>query len=366
MKKLLIYYNSMKPLGGIERVIANLSNYLADYYDITVLVKDELITSYKLDERIKLNTLNCNLELNMNSRFQRFVSVFKNIFESKKRLRSYFKDNKFDYIYTAYITNATEVYFADKSYRDKLVVSEHASYYAYNRIYKIMKNWLYPKIKALSIPTTMDTEIYKDKGYNAFYIPHLTTFTNVVQNNLGHKKIINVGRLTEDKQQEMLLDIWKKVNDAYPEHDYELLIIGSGEEEDRLKDKINLLNLSNVKMIPHTPNIDEYYKNADLFVFTSRMEGFGMVLLEAMSFSVPCISFDCPSGPRDIVKDGYNGYLISCYDKEMYSKKIIDYMKLDDSQKKQMSKNAGETIINWDNGKIIDSWIKLFDYLDLN
>ena len=89
-----------------------------------------------------------------------------------------------------------------------------------------------------------------------------------------------------------------------------------------------------------------------------------MVLLEAMSFSVPCISFDCPSGPRDIVKDGYNGYLISCYDKEMYSKKIIDYMKLEDNKKKQMSKNAGETIAEWNNEKIIDRWISLFDYLD--
>lgn len=364
MKKLLIYVNSINAFGGIERVIVNLCNNLMDTYEITILVKDEPVSAYKISPEIKINSLNCKLELNMDNRLQRVISTMGNLFDSKRILKQFLKKNSFDYIYTAYITNATEVYFADKSYRDKLVVSEHASYYAYNRVYKLMKNWLYPKVKALSIPTTMDTEIYKDKGYNAFYIPHLTTFTNVEQNNLGHKKIINVGRLTEDKQQEMLLDIWKKVNDAYPEHDYELLIIGSGEEEDRLKDKINLLNLSNVKMIPHTPNIDEYYKNADLFVFTSRMEGFGMVLLEAMSFSVPCISFDCPSGPRDIVKDGYNGYLISCYDKEMYSKKIIDYMKLEDNKKKQMSKNAGETIAEWNNEKIIDRWISLFDYLD--
>lgn len=57
MKKLLIYVNSMNTLGGIERVIANLTNALAEYYDITILVKDEPISAYKLDNRIKIDSI---------------------------------------------------------------------------------------------------------------------------------------------------------------------------------------------------------------------------------------------------------------------------------------------------------------------
>ena len=65
-----------------------------------------------------------------------------------------------------------------------------------------------------------------------------------------------------------------------------------------------------VKILPPVRNVERYYKSASLFMLTSHSEGFGMVLLEAISFGLPCISYDCPSGPRDIVEDGVNGYLI--------------------------------------------------------
>ena len=361
-KKLLVYVNSMNTLGGIERVIANLTSALADFYDITILVKDEPISAYKLDSRVIMDTINAKLIMNMDSRIQRILSVPANILKSKKVLKKWLKVHRdFDYVYTAFPTNAVEMYFADKKMRNKIVASEHASYYAYNSVYKKMKEWLYPRLKAISVPTTMDTVIYQKLGYKAIYIPHLTTYSKTTDNDLNSKRIINVGRLTSDKQQLMLLDIWKKVNDKIPNHEYKLQIIGSGEEENNLKNKIIDLNLNNVELIPHTPNIVNYYKNAELFAFTSKMEGFGMVLLEAMSYGVPCISFDCPSGPRDMVVDEENGYLIECYDVDTYANKICRYICLSDNEKRSLSNSALRTIEEWNNASIIQKWIQLFE-----
>lgn len=154
------------------------------------------------------------------------------------------------------------------------------------------------------------------------------------------------------------------VNDRIPQHDWNLQIIGSGEEEANLQSYIKQNELLNVEMIPHTSNIKEYYNNAELFVFTSKMEGFGMVLLEAMSFGIPCISFDCPSGPRDIIEDNRNGYLIPCYDEELFAEKICDYIQKSSELKEKMQQEAIDTIRNWNNDNIIQKWLSLFASLE--
>ena len=364
MKKLLMFVNSMDAYGGIERVIANLSDKLSYYYDVTILVKDEPISAYKLNEKVKLESINTKLNMNMNSRFNRICSLPINICKSVDALKRYLKKNSFDYVYVAFVINGLEVYLANKCYRERIVASEHASYYAYNSVYKKIKEWLYPRLKAISVPTTMDTQIYREKRYNAYYIPHMTTYNVTKCNELKSKKCINVGRLTSDKQQKLLLEIWKLVNEKMEKDDWTLQIIGSGEEEENIKAKIIELGLENVEMIPHTNEIRKYYEEASLFLLTSKMEGFGMVLLEALSFGIPCISFDCPSGPRDIVQDDVNGYLIPCYDITKYSKQIKKYMNLSEDERRRLGNGAINTIKQWDNAKILKQWISLFNMLD--
>ena len=359
MKKILMYVNSMNALGGIERVIANLSDKFSDYYNVTILVKDKPVSVYKLNDKVKIQSLNVELKMNMNSRMNRIVNVFVNCFKSRRALKKYLVANTFDYIYTAFPTNGLEAYLADKTYRNKIIASEHASYYAYNFVYRKIKSWLYPRLKAISVPTTMDTDIYKKLGYNAYYIPHLNTYSQTHNNELNSKRIINVGRLTSDKQQMLLLDIWKKVYDNIDDKEWKLQIIGSGEEEEHLNEKIIRDDIKNVEMIPHTFRIADYYRNAELFVFTSKMEGFGMVLLEAMSFGVPCVPFDCPSGPRDIIRNSENGYLINCYDKEEYCNCVINYINKSKDEKNLLSDCASKFIEKWDNNLIIDKWKKL-------
>lgn len=359
--KLLVYVNSMNAFGGIERVIANLSSRLADYYDITILVKDAPVSAYALDDRVHMDSIDAELKMNMGNRLQRIASAPINIFKSIPKLRRYLRQHHFDVIYTAFPTTGVEVYFADKTYRNKIVASEHASYYAYNSVYRKMKKWLYPRLSAISVPTTMDTEIYQKLGYKAVYIPHLTTYTEVFDNPLNSKTVINVGRLTGDKQQMLLLEMWKQIEEVVRETSWKLQIIGSGEEKERLEQYVQDNSVIQVEFVPHTTQIKDYYKKAALFAFTSKMEGFGMVLLEAMSFGVPCISFDCPSGPRDIIKDGKNGFLIPCYDVEQFKKMIVKYIRLSDLDRQRFGQGATDTIQQWSNKHIIEQWTNLFD-----
>ena len=361
MKKIIFYYHSMHPSGGVERVISNLINNLSDEYEITLLVKDDGISFYKINSSVKIISLECPLKLNMNNRFKRIINTFKNLIISLFKLHHFLSNTNYDYIYTASPLGSFEVYYALKSGRDKIIVSEHASKDAYNSIYSYFKKIIYPKVKTIVVPTTLDTERYISENCRAIYIPHLSTFdvkqlTEIKKENI----VLNVGRLTSDKQQNILVDIWHKLINEYKIKNWNLYIVGAGEEEENLLSKIREYNLDDtVKIIPPTKNIQSYYEKAKIFCFTSKMEGFGMVLLESMAFGTPCISFNCPSGPRGIIKDNENGFLIKCFDEYEYLQKLLLLIN-DPNLLMKFSKESLHTVEKWDNASIMKKWRDVF------
>lgn len=360
MEKVLIYVDSMNPSGGIERVIANLSSQLVNEFNIVLLVKDDKESFYSLDKKIKYCSLDCPLKINYKSRFARGVGFLKNVIKSYRKLKKFLRKESPDRIYTSNIINSIEVLMQGRQYREKLVISEHGSFYGYNSIYKKLKQYIYPSAYRLSVPTKMDTEIYLKCGYPAVYIPHLSTFTgDNKQSMLKNKIVLNIGRLTSDKQQLKLLQIWNKVLEQSNRYDWILQIVGEGEEEENLTNFVKENNMNkNIEFVKPTENIGEYFKNASIFALTSRNEGFGMVILEAMSFGVPCISFDCPSGPRDLIS-GENGFLIENNNTDEFVKKfkllIEDY-----ELRVNLGQKSYEMAQSWDNEHIVREWIDLF------
>lgn len=358
MKKILIYINSMKPAGGIERVVANLSNKLVNEYDITILTKDMESSFYDLDSRINFESLNNPLTLNMNSRISRIVKIVINTFRTIFKLKKYLNTVNADYIYTTNPVNSFEVLTCRN--RAKLVISEHGSIFGYNKIYQELKKYIYPKAYRIAVPTTLDTELYKIEGYNSVYIPHLTTFNGTNLSEEKERIVLNVGRLTKDKQQYQLLNIWNRVLEENELKNWKLIIIGTGEEKNRLIDYIEKNALwGNVELIDPVQNIEDYFSKSSIFAFTSRFEGFGMVLLEAMSFGIPCISYNCPSGPRDIIANEINGFLIEPNFEDEYVEKLKLLMK-SSSIRKKMGVKAVEEVQNWNNEKIMELWRAIF------
>ncbi len=359
MKSILVYYNNMNAPGGIERVISNLLKEWVKEYRVILLTKNGVMdTYYRIPKEVKRYSLNNPLVLNMNSRTQRVFATALNMMSSIHQLRRFLKKIKTDYIYTATPVNSLEIYLASSPIENKLIISEHASAFAVNWLYQIVKRFLYPKAYCICVPNKMDVSVYKKWGCRTLYIPHIVTFSCQKMNTLDTKIAINVGRYTSDKRQDLLIRAWAEIKDK---KGWKLWIIGEGEEEVNLRKLVNDLNVcDSVFLKPASKDIVNIYQQASLFLFTSRMEGFGMVLLEAMSFGIPCISFNCPSGPEDVICHNYNGFLAENGNKEDFVCKIQSYFDMNLQTRRLLGINARKTVEKWDTEKIMKRWRKIY------
>jgi len=134
---------------------------------------------------------------------------------------------------------------------------------------------------------------------------------------LQNKKIILAsGRLHKFKQFDLLIRAFSHIKDKHP--DWHLVILGDGEERDDLNQLVSTLELIDRVYFPgKVGNMSEWYERANMFVLSSVVEGFPNVLLEAMAYGLPCISFDCDTGPRDMIQDGINGILVNPNEKDL-------------------------------------------------
>ncbi|HJD15957.1 MAG TPA: glycosyltransferase family 4 protein [Candidatus Enterococcus stercoripullorum] len=362
VKKIIVYIDSLNASGGMERIVYNLINHWKQKYEIVLITKDNGKCYYGQLKNIRMHSINNPKNLNMNNRLSRVlitaINMFKSIHFLKKMI---FKNITEDTIvYTVTPLNVFELFLAGVDPK-RIVASEHGSAYGINKVYKMIKKIVYPKVKAISVPNKMDTDYYIKSGYNAVYIPHILYIDNRNEdkNSLENHIILNVGRLTPDKRQELLIRAWEK-NDE--KNDWELWIAGEGELKEYLEKLVKELNLSDsVKFISASKNIEDIYRKASFFAFSSRFEGFGLVLLEAMSYGIPCLSFDCPSGPRDIIQDNYNGYLIQNNNVEMYIKALKKISTSNTEDRRKMGNQAWSTFLNWDNKEILKKWEELFN-----
>lgn len=190
--------------------------------------------------------------------------------------------------------------------------------------------------------------------YNPAIIDNSNTTT--LENNI----VISVGRLTYSKGFDRLLKIWKLVEEK--NKNWKLMIIGDGEEKNRLENIIKEYNLQNVSLIPFQKNIEHYYEKASIYVMTSRTEGFPMVLLEAQKKGLPIIAFDCKTGPSEIIVDNQNGFLIKENDIQEFADKLLNIM--NDKEKRIVFSNNAIIDSNRFNLKqICDKWEKLIEIL---
>lgn len=359
MKKIILYISSMEPAGGIERVVSTLANELCNDYEITLLVKDSGESFYDLDQRIKVLSLDCKLNLNMKSRFSRGLGLLGNSFISAYRLRQLFNNLDFDYIYVTTPVSFWECLLTGRC-NNKIIASEHGARVNYNIVYRVLKVG-YKFAHSYMIPTKTDFDYYINRRYPAVYIPHLRPRLPYSISENDVKKIVNVGRYTADKQQLGLIRMWSElIKEKEDVGEWELIIVGSGELEDDINTLIEQLDLSDsVKLVPPRKDIETIYLDASIFVLTSSSEGFGMVVLEALSFGLPVVSFDCPSGPRDIIDDNLDGFLVDLNDFDDFKVKLYSIMH-DEPLREKMSLHGFSKASVWNKTNIISKFKGLF------
>lgn len=348
----------MTPAGGIERVISTLANHFSDFMEVTILVKDNTYSHYPLDKRVKIISLNSDVNLDMNNKLKRIFQASISLFQSAAKLKKFLSLNKYDIYYLAHPLNVLEFHLAYGVNKD-VIITEHGGINAYNFVYKKIKDWLYPKARCYVVPTLTDTKAYKDLNFPVEYIPHFKSKLNYARSDLSKKVVLSIGRITEAKRQWIMIDLWHKIINENNIRDWELHLVGNGNLKDQLNNKIITLGLqAYVKILPPVQDVDIYYKNSSIFMLTSHSEGFGMVLLEAISFGLPCISYDCPSGPRDIVENEVNGYLIPM-DNFAFLKNAILNLITNSEELHKLADGAYNTSLQWNDEVILNKWKKI-------
>ena len=191
-------------------------------------------------------------------------------------------------------------------------------------------------------------------------IPNFSSMEISQYSTCNAKRVIAVGRLTPVKGYERLLKIWGIVNVKHP--DWHLDIFGDGRLKDELINYVNDNNIRNLTLHGVALNISQEYANSSICAVTSYYEGFSLVILEAMMHGVPCVAFDCPDGPRSIIKDNVCGYLIENGNNNLFAEKLCNLIE-NQQLRKHFSDAAIERSKFFNIDIIMKQWKSLFESL---
>lgn len=212
-------------------------------------------------------------------------------------------------------------YFFWKTFSSKIYKVTCPTTSTYN--YIIGKNlFKREKIEILSDPI-IDMKEYRIKKKEIFDYQKLK----------NKKYLIGIGRLTKQKNFELMINFFKKISSLYPY--LNLVIIGEGEDENKLKRLSANFDIDQkIHFLGYQKNVFKYLLNAECFILTSLWEDPGFVLVEAALTNLPIISSKCPNGPEEIIKD--NGYLFKNNDLDDFYNKFEDFL---NTNKNEIYKN---------------------------
>ncbi len=347
----------MSRTGGTERVLSIIANELSkqkNKFNIHILsITNENNTSYfNLENEIKNDRILKSKDVNFKKQY----------FQVVKGIRHYIKENNIDILIDVEVIASLFSIPATRFTKTKLISWEHFNFYEDNGSHlRIYARKLAARFSNCIITLTEhDKQNYLNnldiKG-KVEYIYNPIEEVDDMECNIKSKQIISVGRLTYQKGFDMLCDVAKVV--LKDNKGWKWLILGDGEDKDKLRSKIKEYGLENKLILKgNVSNVEEYYKNSSLYVMTSRFEGLPMTLLEAKTYKLPIVSFNCLTGPSEIVKNNVNGYLINPENVEAMSNKLNILMN-DENKLKEFSNNAQIDIEKFKLKPIIERWEKV-------
>ena len=379
--KIVYIYHSFIFKGGIERVFCDKMNYLAKNtnYDITFITFEQGTHpyAYDLDKRVKVIDINCRFaELWKYSIIKRSILKFFLKRKTKRCLSETLKKERPDIVisttedikYNYCIFNLPYRFIVESHVHMKEIIkSSTKKQFFIHSISKIFFKWKLSKINKCKLLVALTDADKRDwsKVINSdiIIIPNILTFypDKITDYSKRSKRILCVGRLTKQKGFDLMIKVWAKIADKHK--DWKVDIYGDGDLRDTLNELINNYGLNDsITLHPSTSNIYNEHMDSSIFAFSSRFEGFGLVLIEAMSCGVPCISFDCPHGPSEIITNGRNGLLVQNGNIDEFANSL-DSMINNYEQRKFMSINARIDSQKYKRENIMPQWIELFETL---
>ncbi len=171
------------------------------------------------------------------------------------------------------------------------------------------------------------------------------------------RTVLSMGRIVPQKGQDLLVRAWQRVADKA--EGWKLRIVGDGPLLAEVKEYVEKNGMSgSVEFLPTTKDVQAMYRQASIYAMSSRFEGLPLVLIEAQSMGLPIVSFDCLTGPAEIVDNGRNGILVPPLDVDALAEALLSLMH-DDRRRKEFSDNALAAASRFDRGKIVERWEEL-------
>ena len=240
------------------------------------------------------------------------------------------------------------------------VGQDHMNYATYSEQLQAQIRAVYPRLDLVSTLTEGDAVAYRKalRGRTRVEcMPNGVPDVGGLRASLDAKVVVAAGRLTRQKGFDRLLPAWASIADRHP--DWELRIFGDGGKIGALRRQVERLGIGDsAKLMGFTPRLHEEFARSSLYVMSSRREGFPMVLLEAMAVGLPVVSFDCPTGPRDIVREGVDGHVVRNGDREALAAAMSSLMG-DDERRRAYGAAAVEGARRYELGAIARRWEEL-------
>lgn len=360
--------------GGMERVLTNKANYLARHgYEVVVVTTDQRGAQpfFPLEPSIRCIDLGIDYDENNGKPFlNKLLHYPLKQYRHKKRLEAVLMAERPDVTVSMFNNDAGFIP-GIKDGSIKLLEIHFSKFkrlqYGRKGLWKLADRWRSKQdentVKKFERFVVLTEE---DKGYwgnlpNIMVIPNAISDIPAETALLENKKVIAVGRYTYQKGFERLVDAWHLLASRFP--DWNLVIIGDGEERPLLEQRIRSYGLERqVTLTRPTQEIDKAYMEASILASSSRYEGLPMVLLEAQSFGIPIVAFQCKCGPKDIVSDGINGYLVPEGDIAGMARRLEILMK-DEDLRKRMGLRAKESALRFNEETIMKKWMNTFQTL---
>lgn len=378
--KIIYIYPAFINIGGADKIIINKANYMAEKmgYDVYLITDSQngLKPFFPVSDKVRMIDLDINFfqqyQYSPIKRFwvyRRLTNLFKQRMSKLLAeirpdilISTFSRDAKFVNLYKRYAkATIAEVHTTKKNIRALPELRRKG--FPYTLIANYIEHELDSSAKQFDeviVLNNLEKELWAP-------VRKVRVINNAVQiypketNLLSAKSAIFVGRAEYEKGPDRLIEVWKLVAERHP--DWTVKMFCTGAMLNDLQAKVKEYGLEEqVLFMPPTKDMEHEYMTSSLCLMTSRFEGFPVVLQEAMGCGLPCLSFNCPSGPRYIINDQEDGYLVENGNLEAMAKHVCELIENVELRKK-LGQKAKENMAYYSEERIMGQWKALFEDL---
>lgn len=361
--KLLYITNGLNGSGGLERVLSIKASYLAEKmgYEVHIVCLNDSHLNLFYDFSSKINLHSISVSGNPVSYIKSYISGLNKVVSQINPDVILVCDDGLKAFFLPLLIKSKAKMIYERHVSKTISIGKNAGFLKRiaAKFQFFLMNTLAKKYDKFVVLTNENRKEWPLQ--NLTVISNPLSFYPEESATLTAKKVIAVGKQSHQKGYDVLLQAWKLVIAKQP--NWQLEIYGKKEPSEGLESLAIALNINdNVSFFEPVKAIEKKYLESSIYVMSSRYEGFGMVLIEAMACGVPCVSFDCPYGPSDIIADGEDGFLVSNGDVDLLAQKLVLLIE-DDVLRTKMGNNAKVNVKRFLPETICLQWDGLFKSL---